>query len=148
MIGIRWRPQVTTTFNLYNVTPSATYIILSLLDFATRRTSCSYSGHLPIVYYDIASHSMNCGYDRHIWILHPWLGHELLVYMDPQCTSCGSHILVSYRYGFICCGKERFSLTLWSIGLLHWFCRTPSPIEFTAWYIPFRPSISSSNLMH
>ena len=65
-----------------------------------------------IVYCDIDPHCMTRGYDRHIWILHPWLGHELLVYMDPQCTSFGGHISVNYRYGFIRLGKARFSLTL------------------------------------
>ena len=69
--------------NLYDVTPWAAFIILSLLVFGTRRTSYSYSGHLPIVHYDIAPHCMTRGYDLHIWILHPWLAHELLVYMDP-----------------------------------------------------------------
>ena len=53
-------------YNLYDVTPWAAYIILSLLDFGTQRTSCSYPGCLSIVYYDIASQCMTRGYDRHI----------------------------------------------------------------------------------
>ena len=58
--------------HLYDVTPWVAYIILSLLDFGTQRTSCSYLGYLLIVYCDVAPQCMSHGYDHHIWILHPW----------------------------------------------------------------------------
>ena len=56
------------------------------------------SGCHSIVYYDIAPHYMTSGYDHHILLSHPWLGHESLVYMDPQCTSFDNHISTTYHY--------------------------------------------------
>ena len=92
-------------------------------------------GHHSIVHRGIDPHCMTRGYDR------------LVAYMDPQCNSFGGYISLCLCYVHL--DKENIFLTILSVGLLHRSYGTPPPpLQFLAWYNPFRPSVSSFDLMH